>query len=136
MKMPFKRKNNDSAVPAEIQNYYQTEPRTRSGVAWLLALGTLVITLVVALGLFFGGRFVYRKIANKNTTPVTTQQADTESMPSDSDTSSTNTTKPSASTPTPTPTPAPAPATSGATPTTPAATPQRNLPNTGPDSEE
>src|SRR5687768_699929 len=66
MKLPFKRNKNDSAVPADIQNYYQTERTQRSGVAWLLALGTLLVTVGLVLGLFFGGRFIYRTITDND----------------------------------------------------------------------
>ncbi len=69
---PFKRKQtNQPAIPTEVKDYYQAERRERVGIAWLLALATLVATVVLAFGLFFGGRWVYRKI-NKHSpkTPV------------------------------------------------------------------
>lgn len=50
-------------VPEEIQDYYQTERRERTGVAWLLAFGTLIVTILVAGGIFFAGRWAYREIA-------------------------------------------------------------------------
>lgn len=59
---PFKRKQSDqSTIPAEVEEYYQSERRERVGVAWLLAFATLVTTLLVAVGLFFGGRALYRQ---------------------------------------------------------------------------
>lgn len=59
---PFKRKQSDqSTVPAEVEEYYQAERRERVGVAWLLAFATLVTTLLLAVGLFFGGRALYRQ---------------------------------------------------------------------------
>ena len=66
MKWPFSRKNDQTSVPAEIQEYYESERRERTGVAWLLAFSTLLITIGLAVILFFGGRWVYRKIANNN----------------------------------------------------------------------
>lgn len=72
MKVPFRRNKKDD-VPEEIQEYYQAERRERAGVAWLVALATLLITLAVVLGLFYGGRWVYRKIADGDRTPPTTQ---------------------------------------------------------------
>lgn len=66
MKWPFSRNKNVDGVPLEIQEYYQTERRERAGVAWLLALGTLLITVGLATLLFFGGRWAYRKIADRN----------------------------------------------------------------------
>src|SRR6266545_4403999 len=71
----FRRRNNQTNVPAEIQEYYQTERRERAGVAWLLALGTLLVTVVLAVGLFFGSRWVYRKVA-KNEKPKTAKTDD------------------------------------------------------------
>ncbi|HTE57431.1 MAG TPA: hypothetical protein VK694_01715 [Verrucomicrobiae bacterium] len=73
----FRRRNNQTNVPAEIQEYYQTERRERAGVAWLLALGTLLVTVLLAVGLFFGSRWVYRKVA-KNDKPNTSESADQE----------------------------------------------------------
>lgn len=124
MKLPFQRNKSEPAVPTEIQNYYQSERPARTGVAWLLALTTLVVTLVVALGLFFGGRYIYRIIANNDDQPTTSQQTDTESAADESEnaTSSTNTGQPSTPSPTPPTTPRPT-------------TPASNLPSTGPDSE-
>jgi cytoskeletal protein RodZ len=66
MKWPFNRNKNIDGVPAEIQEYYQTERRERTGVAWLLALGTLLVTVGLATLLFFGGRWLYRTVANRD----------------------------------------------------------------------
>lgn len=71
MKWPFSRKKKDD-VPAEIQEYYQAERRERVGVAWVVALLTLLVTVAVVLGLFFGGRWVYRKVANRDSGGQTT----------------------------------------------------------------
>jgi cytoskeletal protein RodZ len=74
----FKRKQqNQEEVPAEIQEYYQAERRERVGVAWLLAFATLVVTVLLAVGLFFGGRWVYRQIFNNNGESGTTQTEQT-----------------------------------------------------------
>lgn len=56
-------RKNKTDVPQEIQEYYQTEKRERAGVAWLLAFGTLIVTIVLAAGIFFAGRWAYREIA-------------------------------------------------------------------------
>lgn len=76
MALPWKRQQPDTAVPAELAEYYQGERRARRGVAWLLALATLVVTLVLATALFFGGRWVWRTIADRNDKkqPIVTQQ--------------------------------------------------------------
>lgn len=77
MKWPFRRNKNVDSVPQEIQDYYQTEKRERTGVAWLLALGTLLITVGLSVLLFFGGRWAYRQIAGNDNdkTPETSQVA-------------------------------------------------------------
>jgi cytoskeletal protein RodZ len=131
----FGRNKNVEQVPSEVQDYYRSERRERVGLAWLLALGTLVVTLIIAAGLFFGGRWTYRKITgNDNKTPQTAQQDQNQN----GQTSSTNTdqsnndqqknegqnngqngstSSPSpAPAPTPTPTPTPAPQGSGSGP--------------------
>ncbi len=134
MKLPFLHRNTvNSEVPAEIQEYYQSEHRERVGVAWLLAGGTLVLTLLLATGLFFGGKWVYDKIANRE----------------DENTVSTTQTTEETTTPTPTPAPVaenpPAPTGTSSTSTSvpsntavaPAVTTQpQSIPHTGPDSQE
>ncbi len=81
MKIPFLNRgtNTDqSNLPAEVQEYYQSERRERVGIAWLLAGGTLILTLLLASGLFFGGRWAYNKIANKDNGPETSIQEDSK----------------------------------------------------------
>ncbi len=129
MVWPFRRKRTDE-VPAEIQEYYQAEKRERTGIAWLLALGTLAVTLLVATGVFYGGRWVYRKIADRGNEPTvttTTQPSNTQS-PSQPTTQAPETPAPTPQ-PTPTPTPTPSPTPQTATPNT---GPSENLPHTGP----
>lgn len=75
MKWPFRRKQNIDGVPQEIQDYYQSERREKTGIAWLLALGTLLTTIALAILLFFGGRWAYRKITNRNNKGNTSQVA-------------------------------------------------------------
>lgn len=62
---PFNRNkqaSSGSELPQEVQEYYQAEKRERVGIAGLLAFGTLVLTVVLAIGLFFGGRWLYRTV--------------------------------------------------------------------------
>jgi hypothetical protein len=138
VQLPFRRNNSDSEnLPTEIKEYYQTERRERVGVAWLLALGTLVLTLILASGLFFGGRWAYRKIAGNDKPAETiqtegsgTDQASTQgtndvnddgptgTSSTSTDTASNSGTAPATTTTTPGPAPAPA-----------------ALPNTGPSEE-
>lgn len=77
---PFKKRQSDTEnVPQEVQDYYQAEQRDRSGMAWLLALGTLLITIALALGLFFGGRWAYRAIFQDDETAAPTENIDDSS---------------------------------------------------------
>lgn len=141
---PFGRKKQEDleAVPTEIQEYYQAEQRERMGVAWLLAFVTLIVTVGVVLGLFFGGRWAYRKLANKDkdnkgTVAVQPQAPSTPTetpKPAESNKTSSNnqpTTPPATSTPS---SPSPAPSTpSNNQPATPqTSSNSSNLPHTGP----
>ncbi|MGZ6005173.1 MAG: hypothetical protein ACXWLH_03395 [Candidatus Saccharimonadales bacterium] len=66
----FNRQKNDTkAVPPEVKQYYASEHRERVGLAWLIAFLSLIVTVAVIAGLFFGGRWTYRKITHKNPTP-------------------------------------------------------------------
>lgn len=78
---PFKKKPAEgiAAVPEEIQDYYAAERRGRTGIAWLLALATLLTTLALAAALFFGGRWVYRKVHHSATSPITQTASPTTS---------------------------------------------------------
>lgn len=79
----FRGKNPDN-VPAEVQDYYQSQQSEHKSVAWLLAFATFVLTLVLILGLFFGGKWAYRKIANRDKnapSEVAKPQANTEETP-------------------------------------------------------
>ena len=73
----FKRRNKDTdSLPKEVQEYYQTEKRERTGVAWLLALATLLVTFLIAAALFFGGRWLYHTIFNHDENKDTTSSQD------------------------------------------------------------
>lgn len=135
----FRRNKNTEEVtgevgmPQELQEYYQAENRERSWVAWVLGLTTLVVTVVLALGLFYGGRYVYRKIrSNDNKQTVSVNENNDKN--DDKDRQDTPATE--APSTTPATTPAPSQATSSATTSTPqvAATQSANLPSTGAES--
>lgn len=76
---PFNRrkKQQESVVASEIQDYYQAERRERKGVAWLLAIATFVVTLLIVLALFYGGKWVYNKISGDEPEVTETTQGDT-----------------------------------------------------------
>lgn len=139
MKWPFRRNQNIDGVPQEIQDYYQSERREKAGIAWLLALGTLLTTIALAILLFFGGRWVYRKVANRNngnTSQVTQQPTETTAPANEPDTQSgngqegANTGTSSTSTNTPSATNTPTAQNPGGQSQTRGAT--SDLPNTGP----
>lgn len=65
VKMPWNRNRNRPAttqIPAEVEEYYQSTRKERAGIAWLLGIATLLLTLLIAAALFFGGRWLYRMI--------------------------------------------------------------------------
>lgn len=138
MKLPsFKRNQSESTLPVEIEEYYQSERRERTGVAWLLAGGTLILTLVLAFGLYFGGKWVYQKVANRDQNETAETNSADVSDASDAKTSDDDQTGTSSTTTAPAPATPPAPA-----PTTPTtgsavapATPSNRIPNTGPSEE-
>lgn len=75
-----RKKNPNTDVPVEIQEYYQTEKRERAGIAWLLALGTLIVTIALAVAIFFAGRWVYRQIAGDDNNTTETAQTQNENQ--------------------------------------------------------
>lgn len=127
----------NSSLPPEVQAYSQAEHRERMGMAWLVGVVSLVVTAVVLMALFFGGRWVYRKIVGTSAKDTNTSQSESagndvndtpskesDSSKKDSPAGSEPTTPPVAS---PTPTPAVTPAQAPVSP---------DLPRTGPDSDE
>jgi hypothetical protein len=133
-----KPKSDSTNVTQDLQNYYQSAQREQSWKAWLLGLATLAVTVVLAMGIFFGGRFIYRKVRNQPS-QVATVQTENEESNDNSNGSSNNTPAPApapAPAPTPSPTPAPTPAPAPASAPSPAGRTQpaqsTNLPNTGP----
>jgi cytoskeletal protein RodZ len=144
----FNRKKQNSAVLPEIEKYYDAEKRDRAGLAWLLAIVSIVCVVAVLIGLFFGGRWIYRKAAHSDTkTGVSTSNPVSTTGDigkADNKATSGSSANPSTNIPT-TPTPAPAPPVAvpqtppSSTPksTTPAPTPivtprSGKLANTGP----
>jgi len=130
---PFNRKKTESTdLPQEVQDYYQSEKRQRAGVAGLLAVGTLIVTVLLALGLFFGGRWAYRTVFDKNDNDTTqTETNGTDNAPAEepapgSSQAPTPSTETPASQPSSSNAPAPASASSSASQST------NSIPDTGP----
>lgn len=128
-------RRNQSVLPEEVSQYYQSQRRERTGVAIVLGIVALVVTLLIGAALFFGGRYVYRQLKGDDK-PATTQQADSDNNSESGEAGnggeagSPGTSAPgpsgSGSNPAPAPSPAPAPAPAPAP-----STPQRTVPNTG-----
>lgn len=95
----------------ELENYYSGKQQ-RSGMAWVMAFLSLVITIAVLGGLFFSGRWAYRTFIEDDTSSdiVNTDEPDIASVAG----SNTEATDPAAApAPTPTPTPTPSPSSGG-----------------------
>lgn len=58
--------NQNKKTIEELENYYAGKQQ-RSGMAWVMALLSLILTVAVLGGLFFGGRWVYRTLTNDDT---------------------------------------------------------------------
>lgn len=133
----FRRKKSDD-LAQEFKDYYQggAQSTQRSGLAWILALVTLVCSVFLVIALFLGGRWIYRKVTDKQ--PETTQTVNPGVGGTNQPTTN-PTPQPAAPTPTPpatTPTPPPAttpPTTNGQNGQTATPTPPSSLPSTGPE---
>lgn len=81
-----KKKNGASKqqVPDEIKEYYQAEKRDRMWVVWLLSGATFIVTVLVVLGLFWGGRWAWQRVNNDE------PQTETASQPEVVDSEATN----------------------------------------------
>ncbi len=141
---PFSRFNRRTktaaSLPAEVQEYYQSEQRERVGVAWLIALVSLLVSTVVIISLFLGGRWAYRKFVQKPTPKTTSSSEKKEQNPKDTgDNSSTQGAQSdSNSTPNDNSQPGiPSPQTSSSSTSTPqpATNGQNSLVRTGPDED-
>ncbi len=141
---PFRRKQTeDKKVPEEVQEYYQAEKRERVGLAWILSIVTLAATMLIVLGLFFGGRWTYRKLTHKNkpvatvqkpqSVPSTTNSGNTSPNNSGSSNSTNNSTAPSTPA-TPAPNTATQPTANGSSTTNAGGKSSSATPNTGPGS--
>lgn len=62
---------------------YDTPPNERPWMAWILSFVTLLVTVLVVIGLFYGGRWLYRKATHKPAKVATTQNQP-ESTPEES----------------------------------------------------
>lgn len=136
---PFNRNKNsadnlkDKVSPTAVKEYYQAAGNRQPWMVWLISIATFLITLIIVLLLFWGGRWVWNKIDNNDdnkATPATqtdkTEEEGANNQPENNPT-------PSTSAPAPTPAPAPAPQPTPTTTPSTGATNSEHLPNTGPD---
>jgi cytoskeletal protein RodZ len=73
LEMPILHKKTDATAIPELQEYYASKGKDSTAKAWLLAFGSLLITVAVLVGLFFGVKWVYRAATNKDEAPKKTQ---------------------------------------------------------------
>jgi hypothetical protein len=138
----FRRRKTNSTLPPEVQQYYETERRDSSWLAWLLAAVTLLCAVLIVTGLFFGGRWAYRELTGNDKPATTADSGDQQGEPAtDVPAGTVDGQEPGVSdggqgqpAPAPQPaTPPPAPATPPAPPPTPApATPPAPSPQPAP----
>jgi hypothetical protein len=86
----FRRKKNESVMPEEVRDFYASENRDRKGMAWVLAVITLLVTFAIAALLFFGGRWVYRELFSDDKDKSTTSQEEQAEEASPADTAKTS----------------------------------------------
>lgn len=68
------KKEDDSVLPSEVDDYYKSELKTRRSSSVAMALLALLVTLVVAAGLFFGVRAIYRTLNKDDSSGKTSQE--------------------------------------------------------------
>jgi cytoskeletal protein RodZ len=85
----FRKNNNQSMLPDEVNKYYQSEQTGNRGKALLLGVGTLIVTVLLAGALFMGGRAVYRQFS-KDDTATTTNNDNNQGQNGSSNTPSTD----------------------------------------------
>jgi hypothetical protein len=67
---PFKKRKQETNIP-ELKEYYQNVQRERTGLAWLLAIASLLITFSVIILLFMGGRWAFNRLNSSDNNPKT-----------------------------------------------------------------
>ncbi len=72
--MPILRKKTDTTAIPELQEYYATKGGDSTAKAWLLAFGSLFLTVAVLVGVFLGGRWIYRTVTDTDEKPTVTTQ--------------------------------------------------------------
>lgn len=73
---PLFKRNNKTTI-AELEEYYANQRKRRNAKAWLMALLSLFITIVVIVLLFLAGRWIYNTFIDKDSQTSTTQNGST-----------------------------------------------------------
>ena len=82
----FKRDDRASVLPDEVNEYYESQRRERTGVAIVLGIAALIVTLLIGAALFFGGRWVYNQFTDdddSNNSSSTSQTIDEQANEED-----------------------------------------------------
>ena len=82
----FKRKQQVQTQIPELQEYYATQKQSNTALAWLLAIGSLLVTIAIFVLLFLGGRWLYRELFSNDDSNTTTSQTDSNQNSSDQNT--------------------------------------------------
>lgn len=77
----FKRKKKESILP-EVDKYYEAERRDRTGLAWLLALVSIVLVALFIIIVFLAGRWAYRAIFEDDKDVAVTSDISQQDNPS------------------------------------------------------
>ncbi len=81
----FNKKKTDSTLPPEVKAFSEAEHRERVGMAWLVGIISLIVTVLVLSLLYLGGAWMYRKLAHKDPKPEN-KPTTTQPLPSDQNT--------------------------------------------------
>lgn len=125
----LRKKQENDQLPEEVRTFTAEEQRERMGIAWIVGIISLIIVLLITVSLFFGGRWAYNKITDKDSkssTSSTRTSEDKKTEQKPADTKKEEEVKPA-------PTPTVPPTQPVPTPTAPVTGP---LPRTGPESDE
>lgn len=77
----FKRNKKESILP-EVDKYYEGERRDRTGLAWVLALVSVVVVALFIVALFLSGRWVYREIFGDDQEVAVVEETGQQEAPS------------------------------------------------------
>lgn len=86
-KWSLKNRNNQTdgapQMPPELSDYYNAEKRDRAWATWLLGFATLVVTILLAVLLFLGGRWVVNQFTDDEVDAPTTTQEESDGTATD-----------------------------------------------------